>query len=191
MKRSGLSLLLLVVQGCTQCTPADRRTLEASTAGPIPPAEARRTYWPLDHEVAQWDTLLPGPDRYRVGVLTSCLNDSAVVNPITEDAGPALDVSHNYQSELTISHGRLPWAKATLTKALFRDQPVVQRLSPLHQLALSRTTFVRYRAGEFVFATRLGIPDSDLFVEAEVGFLPANGLHVIRVVKPTPDSSSE
>lgn len=191
MKRSVLSLLLLVVLGCAYCTTPNHPASEAPIAGPTPPTAVRRTYWPLDHEVAQRDTLLPGPDHYRVRVVTRCLNDSAVVNPLTEDAGLALEVSHNYQSELTISRERLPWVKATLTKALFRDQPVVQQLGPLHQWALARTTFVRYQGGEFVFATRLGVPDSDIFVDAEVGLLPAKGLRIVRVVRPTSDSSPE
>jgi hypothetical protein len=189
MKRSVLSLL--IVLGCAHCTPADRPALEAPTAGRTPPPALRRTYWPLDHEVAQHDTLLPGPVPYRVCVVTSCLNDSAVVNPLTEDAGPVLDVSHNYQSELLILHGRSPWAKATLTKALFQDHPAARRLSPLSQLVLGRTRFVRCRGGEFVFTTRVGVPDSDLFIDAEVGLRPPQGLRILRIVDPTPASSAE
>jgi hypothetical protein len=187
MKRA--VLFLLVVIGTTHCTTPDPLVAETPVAGPTPPAELRRTYWPLDHDVAARDTVLPGPDHYRVRVVTTCLNDSAVVNPITEDAGPALDVSHNYQSELVVTRGRLPWGKATLKKDLFRGQLV--GLGPLQELSLSRTAFARYRSGEFVFTTRLGVPDSDLFAEAEVGLVPAKGLRVIRVIPPAPDSSSE
>lgn len=100
-------------------------------------------------------------------------------------------MSHNYQSELVIGRGRLPWGKATLTKALFKDNPVALRLGPSHEWALSRTAFVRHQRGEFVFATRLGIPDSDVFVEAEVGMVPPKGLRVIKVSQQVPDSSLE
>lgn len=155
----------------------------------MPPSTLRRTYWPLDHDVDTQDTVLPGPDHYRVRVVTTCLNDSAVVNPITENAGPALEVSHNYQSELVVTRGRLPWGKATLTKALFRDHSVA--LGPLQELSLSRTAFARYLSGEFVFTTRLGVPDSDVFAEAEVGLVPAKALRLVKVIQPEPDKSSE
>jgi hypothetical protein len=95
---------------------------------------------------------------------------------VTLAAGPALAVSHNYVSEFTLTYGTHVWPRARLTKALFQNNPVAQTLGPLSELVLSRTEFVRYQAPEYRFDTRLGVPDSDLFVEAEVALPPNRGL---------------
>ena len=140
-----------------------------------------RTYWPLDYKVQKSDTLLPGQQAYHITVATTCLNDSAVINPITLDAGPALDVSHNYISDIYIARGKQPWQHERLTKTFFQDNSIMQKFGPLHELQLSRTAFLRYQHGEFCFYTRLGIPDSDIFMEAEVALTPTKGLRVISV----------
>ena len=154
--------------------------VQPSVATPAP----RRTYWPLDSAVERRDTLLPGPERYRVRVVTTSLNDSAVVNSIVEDAGLALDVSHNYQSELFVFRGEKPWLHHRLTKTPFVVHPATKQLGAEQEWALSRTEFVAHRQGKFLFYTRLGIPDSDIFVEAEVALSPAHGLQVISVRQP-------
>ena len=82
-------------------------------------------------------------------VVTTCLNDSAVVNSIVEDAGPALDVSHNYQSELFVFRGAKPWLHYRLTKSLCGP--------PRYQT-------VRHGAGMDAFA--------DCFLSAPAGAIP-------------------
>ncbi|MBJ6146416.1 hypothetical protein [Hymenobacter sp. BT559] len=178
-----LFLALLAVAGCTSSNhPASE--LSAVSQAPVTTPVLRRTYWPLDHTIDRYDTLLPGRERYRVRVVTTCLNDSAVVDSITEDAGPALAISHNYQSDLTIAQGQQLWAHAQLTKTLFKDNPVAQELGPVQEWALSRTAFRRHQQGQFVFYTRLGIPDSDIFMEAEVALSPPNRLRLLNVHQP-------
>lgn len=127
---------------------------------------------------------LPGRDRYRVQVVTTCLNDSAVVNSIVEDAGPALDVSHNYQSELFVFRGAKPWLHYRLTKSLFAGHPATKQLGTVQEWTLSQTAFLAHRQGQFRFSTRLGIPDSDIFVEAEVAVSPTQGLQIVSVQHP-------
>ncbi|RZK34216.1 MAG: hypothetical protein EOO61_13965 [Hymenobacter sp.] len=179
-----LFLVLLAIAGCTSSDhPASE--LSAVSQAPVATSVLRRTYWPLDHTIDRYDTLLPGRERYRVRVVTTCLNDSAVVDSITEDAGPALAISHNYQSDLTIAQGQQLWAHAQLTKTLFKDNPVAQELGPVQEWALSRTAFRRHQQGQFVFYTRLGIPDSDIFMEAEVALSPPNRLRLLSVHQPT------
>jgi hypothetical protein len=177
-------ILLFVLASCSApTTPAQKASLE----GPPPPAAATspaalpRTYWALDYTAQRNQPLVAGSPPCRIAVVTTCLNDSAVVNPVTLAIGPGLDVSHNYASELTLTHGTHVWQRARLTKELFRTNPVAQTLGPLSELVLSRTEFVRYQAPEYRFATRLGVPDSDLFVEAEVALTPNRGLRVVSV----------
>lgn len=142
-------LVLLNVVGCA----SPDHTVNATNEAPIAidtvahTSALRRTYWPTDYKVEKSDTILPGREHYQVSVVTACLNDSAVVNPLTEDAGQVLDVSHNYQSDLYVAHGRNPWLHERLTKALFQDNPVAKGLGPLHEWALSRTSFLGYQHG--------------------------------------------
>lgn len=143
-----------------------------------------RLYWPLDHTPQQKQTVLPGFPQYRVMVITTCLNDSAVSNPITLDTGPALDVSHNYESDLLVSKNGRPWQRARLTKAIFQGNAAAQKLGPLASLALSSTAFLAYKKPDFLFYTRLGIPDSDVFVEATVALQPDKGLRLVEVREP-------
>lgn len=148
------------------------------------PTTLPRTYWSLDTSAQQSDTLLAGSPAYHIRVVTTCLNDSAVVNRIGAGSGFALDVSHNYESDLSISRGQQPWLHERLTKAHFQQDTLVQTLGSLSELALSRTTFLAYTDGAFRFATRLGVPDSDLFVEAEVAVNPEQGLRIVKVQEP-------
>ena len=185
-------LFFLVVLGCARCTspgpPASDAPSTQLPSAPSPPS----TYWPLDLEVDQRDTLLPGLDRYQVRVVTTCLNDSAVLlSPVGGETAPNRLYAHNYQSKLVITRGTQPWANATFTKALFRDYPVVQSFVPLNELALSRTAFLRRRRGGFVFYTRLGVPDSDIFVEAEVTLDPAKGVRVVKVTEQVNEPDEE
>jgi hypothetical protein len=177
-------LVLLNVVGCA----SPDHTANFTDESPVVATDAvahssalRRTYWPTDYKVEKSDTILPGREHYQVSVVTACLNDSAVVNPLTEDARQVLDVSHNYQSDLYVARGRKPWLHERLTKALFQDNPVAKGLGPWHEWVLSRTSFLSYQHGQFRFYTRLGIPDSDIFVEAEVALIPTKGLHVVSV----------
>jgi hypothetical protein len=177
-------LVMLNVFGCASPDQPGNSTNDAPAVASDTVARStalRRTYWPTDYKVEKSDTTLLGREHYKVSVVTTCLNDSAVVNPITEDAGPALDVSHNYQSDLYVARGRQPWLHERLTKALFQDNPVAKGLGPLREWALSRTSFLGYQHGQFRFYTRLGIPDSDVFVEAEVALIPTKGLHIVSV----------
>ncbi|GAB3738948.1 hypothetical protein GCM10027594_19320 [Hymenobacter agri] len=135
----------------------------------------------MDTTVERRDTLLPGRDHYRVRVVTACLNDSAVINAVVEEGKTVLDVSHNYRSDLLVTRNGQDWAHARLTKALFATNSVAQGLGPLHEWHLSRTAFVRRQQNDFVFYTRLSIPDSDIFVEAEVALAPPAALRVVRV----------
>jgi hypothetical protein len=175
----------------TACTSPDRTPQKQhTTARPVVKPAPRRFYWPLDKAVERQDTLLPGPQRYRVQVVTACLNDSAVVNSEADDAGPLLAVSHNYQSDLFVSRGAKPWLHQRLTKALFLGHPVAQRFAPAQEWALSHTAFLAYKQGEFRFYTRLAIPDSDLFVEAEVALTPAQGVRVVSI-RPQAEGTEE
>ncbi|NVO32884.1 hypothetical protein [Hymenobacter lapidiphilus] len=185
-------LFLLVVLGCARCASPDPATSEAP-AVPLPPApSSSSTYWPVDPEIDQRDTLLPGPDRYRVRVVTTCLNDSAVLlSPVEGDTSPERLYAHNYHSKLVITRAGHPWANATLSKTLFRNHPVLQGFVPLPELALSRTAYLRRQRGEFVFYTRLGVPDSDIFVEAEVALNPATGLRVVQVMEQVNEPDEE
>ncbi|MBO0357058.1 DUF4738 domain-containing protein [Hymenobacter sp. BT186] len=182
MKLSVIGLLAVVT--ASGCTSPDQTSQDQLTIVQRPKATPRRMYWPLDSVVERRDTLLPGPERYRVQVVTTCLNDSAVVNHIVEDAGPALDVSHNYQSELFVFRGDKPWLHQRLTKALFADNPIAKQLGSAQEWALSRTAFVGCQQGKFRFYTRLGVPDSDVFMEAQVALSPTQGLQVISVQQP-------
>lgn len=178
-----LSFILLVVSSCSPPTTADQNIQ------PLPTTKASknsltRTYWPLDHTPQQNQTVLPGDPNYRITVVTTCLNDSAVINPITTDTGPALDVSHNYESVLTVTKGTRLLEQVHLTKELFQHNQVAQALGPLTTLALSRTAFTKYQAPEFHFTTRLGVPDSDIFAEAEVALLPNQKLRLVSVKMP-------
>lgn len=188
MKPAIVSLLaLLAASGCTS---PDQAPVERpnSVQPPVATSRPRRTYWPLDSVVEQRDTLLPGPERYRVRVVTTSLNDSAIVHSIVEDAGPALDVSHNYQSELLVFRGEKPWLHHRLSKKLFVSHPATKQLGAEQEWALSRTEFVAHRQGKFLFYTRLGIPESDIFVEAEVALSPAQGLQIISVRQPVEET---
>ena len=89
-----------------------------------------RLYWPLDHAKEQSQVIVPGLARYQVKVITTCLNDSAVVNPTTLDTGPALDVSHNYVSDLFLVKDGHVWQQRRLTKALLQGNAVAQTLGP-------------------------------------------------------------
>ncbi|AHJ95455.1 hypothetical protein [Hymenobacter swuensis] len=176
-------LALITASGCTSQDQAPSEQLGTVQRPAATPA-SRRTYWPVDSAVDRRNTSLPGPERYRVQVVTTCLNDSAVVNPIVEDSGPAQDVSHNYQSELFVFRGNKPWLHQRLTKGLFVGHPVAKQLGAVQEWALSRTTFLAHRQGQFLFSTRLGIPDSDIFVEAEVAVSPTQGLRIVSVRQP-------
>jgi hypothetical protein len=113
------------------------------------------------------------------------LNDSAVLlSPVEGETSPDRLYAHNYQSRLAVTLGTQPWANATLSKALFRNHPALKSFVPLNELALSRTAFLRRQRGEFVFYTRLGVPDSDIFLEAEVALDPAKGVRVVKVTEP-------
>lgn len=176
-----LALIVLGLAGCTTPASPDHREDSAAQVPTAAAAPLPRTYWPLDTTVEQRDTVLAGRGRYHIRVVTTCLNDSAVINPITSEAGPALAVSHNYQSELYVARGQQPWLHERLTKALFQHNPIAQSLDSVQNCALSRTAFLRYQHGEFRFYTRLSIPDSDIFVEAEVALMPGKGLRLVRV----------
>jgi hypothetical protein len=170
-------VLLLAVSSCSA---------PSITNQPLPKEKSpfARTYWPLDHASQQSQTVLHGIPTYRITVVTACLNDSAVVNPITTDSGPALDISHNYESVLTITKGTRLLTQARLTKELFRHDQVAHTLGPLTALVLSRTAFVKYRASEFHFTTRLGVPDSDIFAEAEIALAPGQKLRLVSTKVP-------
>jgi len=172
-----LPILLVILSGCSTQSTADQNSqpLPTVTANKVSPT---RTYWPLDHVPKQSRIVLPGSPNY---CITSCLNDSAVVNPITIDTGPALDVSHNYESVLMVTKRTRLWVQARLTKELFRHNWVAQTLGLLSSLSLSRTAFTKYQAPGFRFTTRLGIPDSDIFAEAEVALVPNQGLRLVSV----------
>lgn len=172
----------------TAYTSPDRTLQEQPTARPVAKPAPRRFYWPLDKAVERQDTLLPGPQRYRVQVVTACLNDSAVVNSASDDAGPLLAVSHNYQSDLLVFRGTKPWLHQRLTKALFLGHPVAQRFAPTQEWALSHTAFLAYKQGEFHFYTRLAIPDSDIFVEAEVALTPTQRVRIVSIRPQTEDA---
>lgn len=161
--------------------PEEALATKSHTVNPTP---LPRTYWALDTATQKSDTLLAGQPPYHIRVITTCLNDSAVVNRIRLDTGPALDVSHNYVSELLISQRQQPWLHERLTKALFQQNALVQTLGPLQELALSRTAFLAYAHGQFRFTTRLGVPDSDIFVEAEVAVIPGRGVQLVQVQRP-------
>jgi hypothetical protein len=178
--------LFLALLAVSSCTSVDRPPLNSPVAKQALAATPviRRTYWPLDHAIEQHDTLLAGREHYQVRVITTCLNDSAVVNPSTENGEPLLDVSHNYQSDLTVARGQQPWRHARLTKDFFQDNPVAQKLGPSQEWRLSNTEFVRHQPGQFVFYTRVGIPDSDVFVEAEVALVSPDKLRLISVHQP-------
>lgn len=180
MKNYSLPLLLAVLFGCTAPSTSDQINQPIRASKPPLP----RTYWPLDHTAQRSQTTLPGKPGYRITVVTASLNDSAVVNPVTTDAGPELDISHNYESLLTVTQGKHLLTQARLSKALFRHERVAQTLGPLTTLALSRTTFVNYRAPEFYFTTRLGVPDSDMFAEAKVALAPNQQLRVVSLKMP-------
>lgn len=173
-------ILLVLVAGCSAPTAADQNSQPlsaiAASKNSLP-----CTYWPLDHSPQQSQTMLPAPLSYRITVITTCLNDSAVVNPITTDTGPALDVSHNYESVLTVARGKRLLAQVSLTKELFRHNQLAQSLGSLTTLSLSRTAFTKYQAPEFRFTTRLGVPDSDIFAEAEIALLPNQELRLASV----------
>jgi len=178
--------LFLALFAVSSCTSADRLPLnspvakQALAAAPV----VRRTYWLLDHAIEQHETLLAGREHYQVRVVTSCLNDSAVVNPSTENGEPLLDISHNYQSELTVARGQQPWGHARLTKDFFTNNLLAQKLGPSQEWLLSNTAFVRHQQGQFVFYTRVGIPDSDVFMEAEVALVPPDKLRLVSVRQP-------
>ena len=181
-----------IVFECTACSSPSLPKQEGASSekalvnNQLPPSTTLlpRTYWSLDTTVQRSDTVLRERVPYHIRIVTTCLNDSAVVNPITLQTGPALDVSHNYQSDLYISRGQQPWLHERLTKALFRQNALVQTLGSLQELALSRTAFLTYQHGEFRFTTCLGVPDSDIFVEAEVAVIPEQGLQVVKVQQP-------
>jgi hypothetical protein len=140
-----------------------------------------RSYWPLDLVKKQSQIRLTKPPHCLVTVITECLNDSAVVNPITLDTGPGLDISHNYESSIYIAPASHARQHERLSKAIFKYNPIAQKLGPLSTLVLSHTAFVGYQAPEFRFTTRLGVPDSDIFVEGEVALIPNQGLHLVTV----------
>jgi hypothetical protein len=174
--------LFLAVTGCSSTT-------ESTQVGALPVATRAakaplpRTYWPLDSASQRTRAVLQGPPRYEVVITTKCLNDSLVVNQILLDERPVLDFSHNYESEISITRQGRTWQKATLTKALFLNNARVRSIDPLSALSLSRTAFVRYEAPAFYFTTRIGVPDSDIFAEAEVSFLPSSGFRVVSIRK--------
>lgn len=178
--------LLLALLAVSSCTSADHPPLnspvakQALSATPV----IRRTYWPLDQAIEQHDTLLAGREHYQVRVITTCLNDSAVINPSTENGEPLLDVSHNYQSDLTITRSQQAWGHARLTKDFFKDNLLVRKLGPSQEWMLSNTAFVQQQPRQFVFYTRVGIPDSDVFVEAQVALIPPDKLRLVSVRQP-------
>lgn len=179
-----LSLALLIIFSSCSAPPSSGQNNPPAVVNAASKPFLPRTYWPLDHATQQSRTILPGFSKYCVTVVTTCLNDSAVVNPITTDTGPALDISHNYESVLTVALGTHPVVQARLTKELFRHNQTAQTLGPLASLSLSRTAFVKYRAPEFYFTTRLGVPDSDIFAEAEVAIAPSQQLRLVSVKLP-------
>jgi hypothetical protein len=130
--------------------------------------------------------VVPGLPQYRVTVSTTCLNDSAVINPITLETGPALDVSHNYERDILITKNGRIWQKEHLTKALFQGNAVAELLGPLPGLKLSFTSFTGYKKPDLLFYTRLGVPNSDIFVEAEVALQPGKGLRLVNVREQEP-----
>lgn len=146
------------------------------------------SYWPLDYAVDKKDSLLRLGIPYKITVINSCLNDSAVVNtvavvnPVTEEQSEVSDISHNYKSDLTILRGGKPWLRETLTKELFKNDTAAQRLGPLQHLVLSRTAFLRYEQGRFVFYTRLSVPDSDILIEAEVEIAEGQKARIKKVM---------
>lgn len=173
-------ILLAAFSSCSALSTTDQVSQLPQTSKPPLP----RTFWPLDDTPQKSQTILSGPLNYCVTVVTTCLNDSAVVNSIITDAGPADDVSHNYESVLTVSQGTRLLTQTHLTKELFQHNQVAQALGPLGTLSLSRTAFVKYRAPEFYFTTRLGVPDSDIFAEAEVALAPNQQLRLVSVKLP-------
>lgn len=179
-----LLVVPLVLLSCSAPAPSQRinsSNEEAAVASLATPKSLRHAYWPPDYDIQRSQAIVPGPAHYRVGVATSCLNDSAVVNPVVLDEGSALDISHNYESLLSINRGATVWQRVRLTKALFQHDPRVRTLGPLSSLVISRTAFLKYRAPAFYFTTRLGAPDSDIFLEAEVALVPNEGLQVIKI----------
>ena len=178
-----LLLLIFALAGVFGCSSPDQSAGSAPTATheiPVSPIQPR-FYYAVDTIVEQRDTLLPGRDHYRVRVVTTCLNDSAVVNSVIEEGRTVLDVSHNYQSDLFIMRDGQVLGRARLTKTLFANDSVARGLGPLQEWILSRTVYIQRQHDEFVFYTRLGIPDSDIFVEAEVALLPPASLRIVRV----------
>jgi|GEM_PF-3569149 len=171
----------LVVTGCSSSSESIQNSARPADAVPIAKAPLPHLYWPLDNALQRTRTVLPGLPRYEIVVTTKCLNDSSVINRTLLDEGPALDFSHNYESEISITRQGYAWQKATLTKALFQNNPQVRSIDSLAALSLSRTAFVRYKAPAFYFSTRIGVPDSDVFAEAEVSFVPSTGLRVVSV----------
>jgi hypothetical protein len=189
MKALLVLLLPLLAASCSNSDNSplhfDSQAQPLNVAG-IHPKPLARLYWPLDHTREQKQTLVPALPHCRVMVTTICLNDSAVVNTTTLDTGSALDIAHNYESDLSIIKNGHVWQQERLTKALFEGNATAQALGPLSELTLSFTSFTGYKKPDFLFYTRLGVPDSDVFVEAEVALQPGKGLRLANVREQTP-----
>jgi hypothetical protein len=187
MKKFLLLFLLSIVSGCPSTTTSEgskSRQIEDSSLSSQPSQPIlTRTYWPLDYIVQRHNTIVHELSHYRVTVTTNCLNDSSVINLVTADVGTALDVSHNYESLLSVERGTVVWKQGRLTKQIFQHDSLAQKLGPLATLVLSHTSFTRYRAPNFYFTTRLGVPDSDIFIEAEVALMPNSKLRLVKVRK--------
>lgn len=185
MEKFILPILLLITSSCSSTATPEAGEARRNKEFPLAPRSSRpilpHAYWPLDYTVQRHQTTVPGPSHYRVAVVTKCLNDSAVVNQVTSDKGPALDVSHNYESILSVYREAGVWQQARLTKQLFKHDALAQKLGLLSTLALSHTAFEKYKAPDFYFVTQLGVPDSDIFIEGEIALTPNKGIRLVKV----------
>lgn len=185
---SAVVVLLAILMSCSdnsESNPGLNVKQSATNTQSIPPtyssATKRKEYWAVDTLVESSDTILNLAHQYRISVVNRCLNDSAVVNIENNDIGPIQQISHNYQSVIEVTRDGSPWVRQVVTKEIFNQSKEARKLGSLREVSISRTAFQRYESGKFVFYTRLGVPDSDIFVEAELTVAPNQEVRIMKV----------